>query len=147
VTLLKGKHRTPPFRVSVPEYRDNLAAIVKLVHDKGGKVILVAAPYHFVPGVEAQYVKDKYLIPGDDVSAIHRSYLDVVRGFRGRDDVAVVEADSVFEALADYPLLMRQDGIHFTDNGHRVMAAILAASIEGSGVDTAQLAEAARKAL
>jgi len=148
LTLVKGKHRTPPFRVSVPEYRDNLDAIVTLAHDQGGRVILVAGPYHFAPGVEAQYVKDKYLIPGDDVTSIHRSYLDVVRGFKGRNDVTVVEADSVFEALGDYPLLMRQDGIHFTDKGHRVMAAILATAIQSPGAfDETVLANSARKVL
>jgi len=148
LTLMKGKHRTPPFRVSIPEYRDNLQGIVRLVRENGGTVILIAGPYHFIPGVEAQYVKDKYLVPGDDVSSIHRAYLDVVRGFAGQDGVTVVAADNVFEELGDYPLLMRQDGIHFTDVGHRVMAAILAEAIESrSGINSASLTQAARKAL
>jgi lysophospholipase L1-like esterase len=147
LTLMKGKHHTPPFRVSVPEYRDNLEGIVRLVRQKGGRVILIAGPYHFVPGVEAQYVKDKYLIPGDDVLSIHRAYLDVVRGFTGQDGVTVVEADKVFEQLGDYGLLMRQDGIHFTDSGHRAMAAILAATVATpSGAAPPLLVEAARKA-
>jgi lysophospholipase L1-like esterase len=146
LTLVKGKHKTPPFRVSIPEYRDNLDSIVRLVRENGGTVMLIAGPYHFVPGVEAQYVKDKYLVPGDDVTSIHRSYLDVVRGFKTQDGVMVVEVDKVFEELGNYPLLMRQDGIHFTDAGHRAMAAILAASIEGSA-GTATLTDAARKAL
>ena len=147
-TLVKGKHRTPPFRVSIPEYRDNLNEIVGLVGRRGGRTILVAGPYHFAPGVEAQYVKDKYLVSGDDVSSIHRAYLDVVRGFKGQDGVAVVEADQVFGQLGDYTLLMRQDGIHFTEAGHRAMAAILAACIEhSSATDTAALADAARRAL
>ena len=148
LTLVKGKHRIPPFRVSVPEYRENLEGIVRLVRGNGGKVTLIAGPYHFVPGVEEQYVKDKYLIPGDDVLSIHRAYLDVVRGFKNEDGVTVVEADKVFDTLGDPSVLMRQDGIHFTDAGHRAMAAILAASIEGSGgMDTVALTDAARKVL
>jgi lysophospholipase L1-like esterase len=111
-------------------------------------VVLIAGPYHFIPGVEAQYVKDKYLVAGDDVLSIHRAYLDVVRGFAGEDGVTVVEADKVFEALDDYGLLMRQDGIHFTDVGHRVMAAILAEAMASpNGNELPSLLAAARKAV
>jgi lysophospholipase L1-like esterase len=124
-TLLRGRHHPPPFRVSKEEYRENIGDIVRLVGKRGGRVILIAGPYRFAPGVQAQYVKDHYLVESDEVESLHRAYLDVVRGFAGHGGVAVVAADSVFQALGEATPLLREDGIHFTAPGHAAMAAIL----------------------
>lgn len=125
LTLLRGRHYPPPFRASKEEYRENLENIVRLVGKQGGRVILIAGPYRFAPGVQAQYVKDHYLVETDDVQSLHREYLDVVRGFAGQGGVSVVEADSLFQALGESTPLLRDDGIHFTAQGHAAMAAIL----------------------
>ena len=148
LTLFHPHPRIPPLRVSVSEYRENLETIVRLVDARGGRVVLVAGPYRFAPGVEAQYVKDKYLVEEDDVVSLHRAYLDVVRGFRERTEVGVLEADSVFDAMGDSAQLLRQDGIHFTDHGHRAMAAILAAFIQSTPPpEDSLLVDAARRAI
>lgn len=136
LTVLQGHHHPPPFRVSTGEYRDNLEQIIDLVRGRGGRVVLIVGPYRFAPGVEAQYVKDHYLVAGDDVRALHRKYLDVVRSFSGRKDVSVIEADALFRALGANPPLLRADGIHFTTAGHEAMATLLAVYLTtGAGGD------------
>lgn len=151
LTGLQGRHHPPPFRVSRREYRDNLEQIIDLVRGQGGRVALIAGPYRFSPGVQAQYVKDHYLVDGDDVRKLHRSYLDVVRGFSGRPDVSVIEADAVFRALGGNLPLLRADGIHFTAAGHRAMAALLAEFLRtgagGDGTVPPALVAAVRKSL
>src|SRR5262245_34067612 len=58
-------------------------------------------------------------------------------------------SDRIFDELGkDATLLLRNDGIHFTDAGHRAMAAILASVLSSpNGGDPGQQLEMARKAL
>ena len=149
--LLRGRPDPPPFRVSRHEYRENLRSMVDEVVRAGGRVVLIAAPYRFVEKNQQRYVADAYLLPDDDALALHRSYLDVVREFVGMEAVAVLGVDVVFDSLGETPPLLRDDGIHFTNEGHRVMGALLAEQIRtGAGSDgtaAPALLNAARRAL
>jgi len=117
----------------------------------GGRVVLVAAPFRFSEINKQRYVANAYLLPDDDAISLHRSYLGVVREFIGREGVAVLGADAIFAAMSDTPPLFRDDGIHFTNEGHRVMAALLAEQIRsGAGLEgtaAPDLLEAARRSL
>ncbi len=148
--IFQPRPDTPPFRVSLDEYRENLKDIIDEVTGRGGEVILIAAPYRFSPGVHEQYVKDKYLVPDDDAESLHREYLDVLREFIGREGVSVLAADEIIETLKGFPLL-RADGIHLTDPGHLMLGTVLAECIrtgEGSdGTAAPALLNAARGAL
>jgi lysophospholipase L1-like esterase len=149
--LLSRRPDPPPFRVPLEEYRENLQSIIDEVSRTGGRVVLVAAPYRFSEKNEQRYVANAYLLPDDEAVSLHRSYLDVVREFIGREGVTVLGADAVFSALSDTPSLFRDDGIHFTNEGHRVMAALLAEQIlSGAGLEgtaAPELLEAARRSL
>jgi len=149
--LLSRRPDPPPFRVPLEEYRENLQSMVDEVGRIGGRVVLVAAPFRFSEKNEQRYVANAYLLPDDDAVSLHRSYLDVVREFVGREGVTVLGADAIFVALSDTPPLFRDDGIHFTNEGHRVMAALLAEQIRsGAGLDgtaASELLGAARKSL
>ena len=134
--LLRHRPDPPPFRVPRGEYRENLRSMIDAVIGAGGRVVLVAAPYRFVEKNQRHYVEDAYLLPGDDALAIHRSYLDIVREVSGHEGVAILGADVLFDALGDTPSLLRDDGIHLTIEGQRVMGALIAEQIRsGAGSD------------
>ena len=151
LNLFRRRPYPPPFRVSPDEYRENLEGIVDEVTGRGGKVVLVAAPYRLSREAQGQYIKDNYLVPGDNAESLHREYLSVLREFIGREGVSVLGADEIIDALKDTTPLLRADGIHLTDPGHLVMGTVLAECIrtgEGSdGTAPAALLEAARGAL
>jgi hypothetical protein len=88
-------------------------------------------------------------LPDDDVVSLHQSYLDVVREFIGKNDVSVLAADLVFASPGDTPALLRDDGIHLTNKGHRVMGAVLAEQIRsgagGDGTAAPALLDSARR--
>jgi hypothetical protein len=83
------------------------------------------------------------------VVSLHQSYLDVVREFIGKNDVSVLAADLVFASPGDTPALLRDDGIHLTNKGHRVMGAVLAEQIRsgagGDGTAAPALLDSARR--
>jgi lysophospholipase L1-like esterase len=151
LNLLSRRPDPPPFRVTPDEYRENLGSIIDEVVRAGGRVVLVAAPYRFVEKNQQRYVANAYLLPEDDAVAIHRSYLDIVREFRGREGVAILGADVLLDTLGESPQLLRDDGIHFTNIGNRVMGALIAEQVRsGAGNDgtaAPALLNAARRAL
>lgn len=134
--LLNRRPDPPPFRVPLAEYRENLQTMIDDVLRGGGRVVLIAAPYRFPEENKKRYVANASLLPSDDVVSLHQSYRDVVREFIGKDNVSVLAADLVFAELGKTPALLRDDGIHLTNEGHRVMGALLAEQIRsGSGRD------------
>jgi lysophospholipase L1-like esterase len=141
----------PPFRVPLPEYRENLREMLDAVSEAGGRSTLVAAPHRFTAQSRRRYVEDGYLLEGDDALAIHRAYLDVVRELAGHTAVSVLGADTAFAAFGDSPALLRDDGIHLTEAGHRALAALLAEQLRtregGDGSAAGSLLDAARRAL
>jgi lysophospholipase L1-like esterase len=137
LTLLRGRPRTPPFRVPRSDYRENLEWMVRQVAARDAIAILVLAPHRFTEAGRRRYVEDHYLVAGDDPEALHRAYLDTVREFAGREGVWLLGADAIFARLGEVPALLRADGIHFTETGHQLMAILLEAQIRtaGAGAD------------
>ncbi|MBW2542063.1 MAG: hypothetical protein JRF15_08230 [Deltaproteobacteria bacterium] len=151
LNLLSRRSDPPPFRVPPDEYRENLQSMIDEVIEAGGRVVLIAAPHRFAEKNQRHYVADAQLLPEDDAPAIHRSYLDIVREFGGREGVAVLGADVIFDTLGETPPLFRNDGVHLTEAGQRAMGALIAEQIRsGTGADgtaTPALLNAARRAL
>ncbi len=151
LNLLSRRPDPPPFRVPRDEYRENLRSMIDQVVRTGGRVVLIAAPFRFVEKNQQRYLADAYLLPEDDALAIHQSYLDIVREFSGQEGVAILGADVVLDHLGETPRLLRDDGIHFTKEGHFVMGALIAEQIRsGAGNDgtaAPALLNAARRAL
>lgn len=149
--LLSRRPDLRPFRVPLEEYRENLQSMIDEVGRAGGRAVLIAAPFRFTDENRQRYLDDGYLLPDDDVLPLHQSYIEIVREFIGREGVTVLGADAVFAALGDTPALFRDDGIHFTNEGHRIMGALLAEQIQSrAGVEGAaapELLEAARRSL
>jgi lysophospholipase L1-like esterase len=125
--LIRGPPDPPPLRVPEPDYHDNLTAIVERLEARGTRVILVAAPYHLTPEAKDRLVRTRYLLPGDDPVELHRRYLAMLRLVASENRVVVLDAASVFLALDRPRELLMRDGIHLTDDGHAVMAGMIAA--------------------
>jgi lysophospholipase L1-like esterase len=151
LNLLSRRPDPPPFRVPRDEYRENLRSMIDAVVRSNGRVVLIAAPYRFAEKNQRSYLKNAYLLPEDDAVAIHRSYLDIVREFSGEAGVAILGADVIFDTLGETPPLLRDDGIHFTDEGQLAMGALIAEQIRsgagGDGTAAPALLNAARRAL
>jgi lysophospholipase L1-like esterase len=136
LSLLRRRPDTPPLRVPLDAYRENLAAIVDACRARGARVLLIAAPHRITGEAVRRLEQTRYILAGEDPVALHREYLGVVRGMAAPPAVSVLEAARLFPRLPlDDPLLMR-DGIHLTDGAHAALARALAAMItEGTGAD------------
>jgi lysophospholipase L1-like esterase len=128
LNLFERPHRPPPFRVPLPEFAENLHAISALVAEHGGKTIFITAPARITPAAQARHVDHGYVLPGDDIAAIHSRYAKEVRSMSAASGARVCDAAMIFDRLAEPDLLM-PDGIHPTDQGHHVLAAILAEDV------------------
>ena len=119
----------PPLRVSVDQYRENLRAIVAELEAHGARVILIAAPSNLTREARARILQTRYLVRGDDPSALHREYLDVVHEVCKNTNAQLLDAAELFAAAGDPKRFIMRDGIHLTDEGHQLMAALLAVQL------------------
>jgi len=130
LNLLQRPHRPPPFRVPLPAFAENLRTIAQLTTAHGGKTIFITPPARVTRDAEARHIENKYILPGDNLPALHASYAAEVRRLGAIDGARVCDAAEVFDRLAEPDLLM-PDGIHPTDQGHHVLAALLADDVAG----------------
>jgi lysophospholipase L1-like esterase len=141
----------PPLRVPVEDYRANLLAIVEDLEEANIKTTLVAAPSNLTREARNRILQTRYLVRGDDAVVIHRQYLDVVRDVCATTDATLLDAAAAFAAARAPRQLLMRDGIHLTDPGHRLMAALLAAHVtpdltgRGPRPDTSAQAQLARE--
>ncbi len=129
----------PPLRVPVDQYRENLQAIVDDLEAGGTQVILIAAPSNLTREARARILQTRYLIRGDDAIALHRKYLDVVHDVCESTNAHLLDAAALFAVAGPPKLLIMRDGIHLTDEGHQLMAALLTVQLtsilaDGDGV-------------
>lgn len=125
LNLLQRPHRPPPFRVPLPEFAENLRAIAELTAAQGGKTLFLTPPARVTRDAEARHIENRYILPGDNLPVLHARYAAEVRRLAGARGARVCDAAEVFDQLAEPDLLM-PDGIHPTDQGHHVLAALLA---------------------
>lgn len=135
-TLLHRRPATPPLRVPLQDYAENLQAVVAEIRGAGAQAILVAAPHAFTDEARRRLEQTGYILEGERPEALHEGYLAAVRRCAGQPQVAVLAADRLLDEFADRAPLMMRDGIHLTDTGHAVLAAALAELITtGAGAD------------
>ncbi|HWN81642.1 MAG TPA: SGNH/GDSL hydrolase family protein [Candidatus Udaeobacter sp.] len=125
VNLFRRPHRPPPFRVPLPDFAANLRAIAELTAAQGGETLFITAPARVTREAEARHIEQGYILPGDNLPALHASYVAEVRRLSGVPKARICDVAAVFDRLAEPDLLM-PDGIHPTDQGHHVLAALLA---------------------
>ncbi len=127
--LFKKMPDPPPLRVPVDQHRENLQAIVDDLQAGGTRVILIAAPSNLTQEARARILQTRYLVRGDDAVALHGEYLDVVHDVCENTNAQVLDAAELFAAAGPLKLLIMRDGIHLTDTGHQLMAALLAVQL------------------
>jgi len=115
-----------PLRVPVTEYGEILGGIVSDLCARGTVVYLIAAPSNLTGEARQRLVQSGYLRPGDNALELHRRYLLELKEVADTTDATMLNISGLFAGLNAPRLLLMRDGIHLTDRGHQVLAAVLA---------------------
>jgi lysophospholipase L1-like esterase len=126
LSLLRRKPSEHPLRVSVAEYRANLEAIVSALSARGATVFLLAAPSHLTPEARRRLLQTGYVVAGDNAVELHRQYLMALKDVADSTAAVMLNISGLFADLNLPGQLIMRDGIHLTDRGHQVLAAVLA---------------------
>ena len=135
LALLSRRPDPPPLRVPLPEFKENLAEIVRLVREAGGQTILLTAPYSFTPEAVARLRQLGYLSSGDDVATLRHAYQSAVREVAAATGARLYDTAPLFAQLNEPRWLLHRDGIHPSDLGHQVLALGLAHDITTHDLD------------
>jgi lysophospholipase L1-like esterase len=128
-SLLRRRPEPPPLRVPLADFRDNLRALAEAVTRSGARALFLTAPAHLVPENIGRLRQNGYLLSGDDAGTLHREYTQAVRELDQGSGVRIFDAAEIFTAIDDPQILLHRDGIHPTDVGHAVLAAVLGDAI------------------
>jgi lysophospholipase L1-like esterase len=125
LNLLVKPHTPHPLRVPPAEYSANLAAMLADIRAAGAKPLLILAPHHLTAEAQARLRENGNVLPGDDPTALHESYLALTREAAAAAGAEVVDAAAVFATLDAWPEILMRDGIHPTQIGHLILASLL----------------------
>jgi lysophospholipase L1-like esterase len=135
VDVWKSPPATGP-RVPLPEYLDNLRAMVKAARQQNAGVILMTTnPLRWTPRLKDMYGKPPY-DPGSDEGFDAPSlaaYNEALRGLAKELEVALVDVRAAYPAFAAKRKLavdaLLLDGMHPNDAGHELVAELLVPAI------------------
>ena len=108
-----------PMRVSLDDFRSNIAAMVQIARDNDIIPVLMTAPTTHRVGKEPKYLTERWIEDLADLVPLHQRYVSVVREIAEQQDVVLCDLAKIFEKLprAQRSKFMRVDGIHFTPPG------------------------------
>ena len=108
----------PGFRVPPDEYREVLGQFIREIRAVGATPLLITAPRRNINGI-----KEKYPEANDKVDfvAVHDHYADLTREVAEKLDVELLDLHRIFEG-EEFDGYFLSDGIHFTQDGLRVIA-------------------------
>lgn len=109
-------------RVSVAEYRENLARIVESFRQRGVPVVLVTAPSVHDLGVPEYLLKYRFAESAEDVVRLHAEYVAITREVARSEGIPLLDLAAELATRTDRASLFLADGIHFTNVGRRVIA-------------------------
>ena len=121
-------------RVSLDDYRDNIVTIISAAKKKDIKILLLTAPEALTSDNIAFYLKQGLITPDVDLIKLHQSYNDVIREIAASEQVALLDLESIFNALPDKGKYFLKDGIHHREEGLSVIAQALFAAIKKNGM-------------
>ncbi|UCE24718.1 MAG: hypothetical protein JSU74_01320 [Candidatus Zixiibacteriota bacterium] len=133
-----GSSESAVQQVRVPrrQFRDNLREISATLSGEGMRVVFVTAPSNHERAGVPPYLIEKRLAPdGTFVLTKHREYCSIVRSVASETASGLLDIEAKMNRMSDYGLFM-SDGIHFTDTGLRMVAAMIYVyllQVEGSG--------------
>jgi len=116
----------PGRRVPLARYRENLLAIARSAMAEGIRVVLVTAPSNHVRGNEPAYLQARHLRQLSILVPLHQSYVDATREAARATGAWLCDAARAADDAGDRrQAWFRHDGIHFTADGDRAMAALV----------------------
>ena len=123
-------------RVSLADFRANLAGIVRLARENGIVPILLTAPSSHQPGAEPAYLTTRWLNNLSDLVPLHESYVQAVRDVAAAENVDLLDLYGLFRALpaAEFAESFQGDGIHLTEPGDRRIARFLNDNLVETGL-------------
>ncbi|MBN1880047.1 hypothetical protein JW823_08055 [bacterium] len=130
-----------PFRVSIPDYRRNLADIAGVAKEHGTQAVFLTAPHGFDPGNPPQYLKDmQYFNDLSQLIAVHEAYNDCVRETAQETGALLIDLARHAGNRPDRKILFLQDGIHLSDTGLEYISMVLSHDI-GAALETRRTQE------
>ena len=82
----------------------------------------------------AVYEKLGLVTPDVDLLKLHQTYNDVIREIAASEQVAMVDLESIFNALPEKETYFLRDGIHHREKGLSVIAQAIFAAIQKNGM-------------
>ena len=119
-----------PNRVSPARYEENVADMIRHVHEAGAEAVIITAASSHVAGSEPAYLAERHLRQLGDLVPLHREYVELTRTITKARGGVLCDAASAFDDLPPpKSRYFHQDGIHMTDEGDRALAGLLAGCI------------------
>ena len=131
-----GWRATYPNRVSLADFRSNLARMTQLALAAGIRPVLVTAPTSSREGEEPEYLASRWLRELSDLMPLHNAYVEAVRETARQHGAALCDLERRFAELPRSELVaaFMSDGIHFTPEGSRLAAAFFFECLERDGL-------------
>jgi len=123
-------------RVPLPDFRDNLTAMVRAAKRAGTVPLLITAPSGHVRGREPEYLRGRFLSDLAQLVPLHESYVAAVREVARAEGAPLCDLAASFAALPQPRRLaaFRRDGIHTNERGDVRIAQLVYACVERDGL-------------
>ncbi|MDX1632343.1 MAG: GDSL-type esterase/lipase family protein [Thermoanaerobaculia bacterium] len=113
-----------PNRVSIPDFRGNLRAMVSRARSLGAVPVLLPAPDGHRRGEEPAHLEERWLRDLSELVPLHDAYMEAVRSVARETGAPLCDLAARVEELPweERSRLFLEDGIHFTAQGDRFLA-------------------------
>jgi lysophospholipase L1-like esterase len=128
---VRGPMAERPNRVSRERYRANLEAMVGRSREAGIEPVLITAPTSVRPGAVPAALRSRFARELEEIPALHEEYVETTRAVARDTGATLCDVARALEAEPER-LVERFSGdtIHPTQEGHQVIAELLADCIE-----------------
>ena len=127
LVALDTRRTAYPNRVSLADFTGNLRRMVELSAEAGVRPVLITAPTSIREGEEPDYLSSRWLRDLSELVPLHRAYADAVREVAAEESAGLCDLERRFAELPrpEVEAAFMADGIHFTEEGSRRVAALL----------------------
>ena len=116
-----------PERVSLQDFRSHLEKMVDVARENDIAPVLITAPTSHRPGEEPEYLSERWLEDVSELVPLHQRYVEVVRDVAREKGAVLLDLAGIFGSFprASLEPFMKEDGIHFTDDGSVAVGRLL----------------------
>ncbi|NDC38856.1 MAG: hypothetical protein EBZ48_12530 [Proteobacteria bacterium] len=131
--------KSVPLRVSLPDFQENLRAMVKVARSSDIIPVFLTAPSSHRVGKEPEYLRRRHLKDLRQLVPLHRQYVDAVRQVAAETNTPLCDLFADFEGFSEERLetYFYPDGIHLTKEpgqGYDTLAELLARCLKDRGI-------------